>query len=78
MKARCTSCQAEILWTVTEAGKRMPVDATPAGKVTVLVKNPDGSDTPVSKSRDHYVSHFATCPSAAKHRAPKAEKKAEA
>jgi hypothetical protein len=39
--------------------------------VTVLVRNPDGSDTPISKTRDHYLSHFATCPSAQKHRAPR-------
>jgi hypothetical protein len=25
--ARCTACHAPILWTVTEAGRRLPVDA---------------------------------------------------
>ena len=69
--AKCSSCGAAVIWTVTEAGKRMPVDATPAGKVTVLVKNPDGSDTPVSRMRDHFVSHFATCPNAQSHRTKK-------
>lgn len=59
--AKCSSCGADILWTETEAGKRMPVDAKPAGKVTVLVRNPRDERTPLSKSRDHYISHFATC-----------------
>lgn len=77
MKATCSSCGRNILWTVTEAGKRMPVDAEPAGKVTVLVKNPDDAGTPISKSRDHYVSHFATCAHAASHRKPKAASEKE-
>jgi hypothetical protein len=68
MTAKCSSCEAPIIWTVTESGKRMPVDATPAGKVTVLVRDPAGGDTPISKQRDHYVSHFATCPQADRHR----------
>ncbi len=74
MKALCSSCRKEIIWTVTEAGRRMPVDATPTGKATVLVRNPDNPDnpdTPISKQRDVYISHFATCESAAQHRKPK-------
>lgn len=70
MKARCSSCQAEILWTVTENGKRMPVDAKPIGKVTVLVRNPENAETPISKQREHFISHFATCPHAQRHRKP--------
>jgi hypothetical protein len=68
VSATCASCGAAIIWTITEAGKRMPVDAVPAGKVTVLVRDPHGGSTPISKSRDHYVSHFATCPNAQQHR----------
>lgn len=49
----------------------MPVDATPTAKATVLVRNPDDPTTPISKQRDVYLSHFATCPSAAKHRKTK-------
>lgn len=29
MKPRCSSCNAEIWWAVTPAGKRMPVDVQP-------------------------------------------------
>lgn len=36
--AQCRSCQAEVIWTVTAKGKRMPVDATPnpAGNVVLV------------------------------------------
>lgn len=70
--ALCGSCRKPIIWTITEAGRRMPVDAEPVGKVTVLVRNPEDPGTPISKQRDAYVSHFATCISAAQHRKPKA------
>ncbi len=77
MKATCSSCGASILWTVTEAGRRMPVDATPAGKVTVLVKNPHDENTPISKVRDHYLSHFINCPNSAAHRTKKTQPSGE-
>jgi hypothetical protein len=70
--ATCSSCRKPIIWTVTEAGKRMPVDAAPTGKATVLVRNPEDPTTPISKQRDVYISHFATCEHAAKHRKPPA------
>lgn len=75
MTATCSSCGKNILWTVTEAGKRMPVDAEPTGKATVLVRNPADPETPISKQRDIYISHFATCANAAQHRKPKAASK---
>jgi hypothetical protein len=68
MTERCRDCDAPIVWCLTEAGKRMPVNAKPVRKVTVLVRDPQGGSTPISKSRDHYVSHFATCPNAQQHR----------
>jgi len=49
----------------------MPVDAAPISKSTVLVRNPDDPNTPISKQRDIYISHFATCPNSASHRTPK-------
>lgn len=71
MTATCSSCGKNILWTVTEAGNRMPVDAEPTGKATVLVRNPADPETPISKQRDVYISHFATCPNSAPHRKSK-------
>lgn len=65
--ATCSSCGAEIIWTVTAAGKRMPVDAKPEKRVAI---RPNDSDplTPLSRVVDVFVSHFATCPNAARHR----------
>lgn len=67
----CRSCGAEILWAVTENGKRIPLDADPS-----IVKTPGafelrGDDPPLAiaaRSRRVFVSHFATCPHAAQHR----------
>ena len=70
----CKSCGKRIDWYVVAAsGKRMPIDPEPApnGNVRVdVVANavevvPAGSHVPL------YLSHFATCPSAAKHRKPR-------
>ena len=30
-RGKCQSCKADIIWTVTEAGKDMPVDLAPGG-----------------------------------------------
>lgn len=56
----------------------MPVDAEPTGKATVLVKNPADPNTPISKQRDVYISHFATCPNSAAHRKTKPAEQASA
>jgi hypothetical protein len=66
---RCQSCAARIVWTVTERGKRMPVDAEPhpAGNIT-LIPLPDGGVTAhvlqkfeSAGSAARYRSHFVTC-----------------
>lgn len=44
---RCTACQAPILWTLTEAGKRLPVDAETDGRgVTIALEVDDGNVIP--------------------------------
>jgi hypothetical protein len=55
--ARCKSCQARIVWAVTVAGKRIPLDegAEVAGTIGDVVTV-------------RAVPHFATCPQAAQHR----------
>lgn len=53
---QCRSCKAEIVWFKTKAEKWMPIDAA-------TVK---ASDTQVNLG--YHISHFATCPNAAKHR----------
>lgn len=78
--ARCSSCQAEIVWTHTLTGERMPIDLRPSpiGNIRIDVRGvqlvatvtpdstPDMFDSTDSGIR--YVSHFATCPQAAEWR----------
>lgn len=71
----CRSCGAEVIWTVTENGKRMPVDAKPREDGNILLTEyPDGYieaayvqsslfevwDQDAPEPR-RYVSHFASC-----------------
>lgn len=53
---RCGSCRARIIWLLTPAGKRMPVDADSV--------EPEDDAFEFGK----HVSHFATCPDAGKWR----------
>ncbi len=72
----CRSCGARVRWIRTTAGKAMPVNAepirfergggpetfvTPEGKVERGKRDPEGTLT-------GYISHFATCPHADRHR----------
>lgn len=73
----CKSCGTEIYWTVTEAGKRMPVDVAPSSEGTIRLTS-DGKTTwsRVLKGDELkgtsplllHRSHFATCRNAATHR----------
>jgi hypothetical protein len=58
--AMCASCGAEIRWTRTRAGKKMPVDA-----VTIGAGEFEYDPT-------KHTSHFATCPHASDWRKKKA------
>lgn len=86
MGDRCRSCKAPILWTVTEAGKRMPVDLHPTPAA-------DGGNVAVDTDRHTAsgahpatvlgplevelhdgplrLSHFVTCPDADAWRSPR-------
>jgi hypothetical protein len=81
MSARCSGCGAPMIWAVTEAGKRMPLDAEPVPGGLFILDPADGatrggSVPPVARyaRRDlatigaRYTSHFATCPSASRFR----------
>lgn len=59
--ARCRECGVRMLWFVTDAGARMPLDIESA--------------TPVDGGRIECVPHFATCPKADRFRKRKAEPK---
>lgn len=76
MPDRCSSCQAPIIWSVTETGRKCPIDADPVpdGNL-ILVKQLIGPPLmKVFNEKTHpnwprrYVSHFATCAHAAEHR----------
>jgi len=75
--ATCTSCQAEIRWAVTAAGKLMPIDPEPVeggnleligernGRPLVRYRQPSLLEPP---DGPRYRSHFASCPHAGQHR----------
>lgn len=56
---RCRSCQADIVWLTTKAGKSMPCDWSPE-------RGPDAIHTDYLYGID--ISHFSTCPAANQHR----------
>ena len=72
-QGECRSCGAFIKWAVTEKGKRIPLDPIPRdiGNI-VLVRAADGRKVARIEQphtgRPAYVSHFATCPEAERHR----------
>ena len=74
--ARCRSCGAEVVWVVTEKGKKMPLDRDPSpdGRFA-KVRVDENGDRLVRFVRDEerigeklYQSHFETCPNADRHR----------
>lgn len=70
-RGMCRSCGASILWTETEKGKRMPVDAEPADNGNLrLVEREDDVPLAVYDTAEtealfgddtRFLSHFATC-----------------
>lgn len=80
MGGKCSSCQAEIRWAVTEAGGKMPLDPKPEKRVILVEVVPEvGPPSSMEYARvvDTYLTHFATCPNSAAHRKPKAGKPAQ-
>lgn len=78
--AKCKSCGAEIIWVKMRSGKSAPCNPEPIHyrkfvhnieNMLVLV-TPEGDVTPGEACEDSdlfgYISHFATCPYANKHR----------
>lgn len=71
----CRSCQAEIRWAKTAAGKSMPLDAVPTPEGTIVIRDNVAVvltglalDDPADAGEDRYVAHWATCPTAYEHR----------
>lgn len=80
-RCRTPSCDALIIWVLSEKGKRMPLDAEPVdpstpNKGTFVKSYVDDKGNGVVHAMHHdetttkprYTSHFATCPAAAEHR----------
>lgn len=67
---KCNRCRADIVWVVTVNDKRMPIDAEPSFRGTVVVLDPE-NDTPLSRVRHkgepvikgepRYTAHFQRC-----------------
>ena len=66
MSALCSSCKTPIIWVLTKAGKKMPLNAVPEKRFMRVSRTL--SDEPVFGMVDTYVSHFAVCPNANYHR----------
>lgn len=72
--SRCRSCNAEIIWAITENGKKIPLDAEPVARPIGLFAIDTSTDPPLAVStaserrEPEYRSHFATCPNADQHR----------
>lgn len=62
-RGTCKSCGKPVLWVQMENGKAMPIDADSIERRVVL----DGAKEK-GAIRSTGISHFATCPDAAKHR----------
>ena len=69
----CRSCGAPVTWTVTDAGKRMPVDPEPHPDGNVLIAPPAQSWDPPratvlgpleiqAATAALHRAHFVTCP----------------
>ncbi len=61
---RCRSCDASVVWMITNTGKNMPVDADSVDEAELEF---DGMKPKFDHQAGH-VSHFATCPQANQHR----------
>jgi hypothetical protein len=70
----CSSCGAEVAWTRTRTGKRMPLDPHPRADGNVIVDVATDTaivlapGTPMPVGVPRFTSHFATCPHADQHR----------
>ena len=81
--ATCRSCGEPVIWTVTEEGKRMPVDRDPPANGNLFLESARDGDGRVEyrsrvvkpeeePERPRYLSHFATCPQRTAWRRPRA------
>lgn len=72
MAGTCRTCGAAVLWAIMPSGKRMPFDPIQvdhgANRYVIDGDPPQARPIPVQNPDPGYVSHFATCPDAERHR----------
>ena len=77
MSAECKSCRAAIFWAVTPSGNRMPIDAEPSPRGTLILRKQAQDDgclvleepliaidyraAGAQPDEPRFLSHFATC-----------------
>lgn len=80
----CSSCGQEVIWAISPAGARMPLDARPWAELLTLGLVEYGSTVPVyslkggyahrvttsipADATDRYINHFGPCPTRDQHR----------
>jgi hypothetical protein len=69
---RCRSCKQQVRWATTEHGKAIPLDPEPAANGSIRLRAGVAIVVPEAERQafagELYLSHFATCPDAARHR----------
>lgn len=70
----CKSCGAEIIWTRSPKGARMPLDSapTPTGKWAIRGEGEEAEAVFATPGDPSHACHFETCPNADTHRKPAA------
>lgn len=81
-KATCSSCGRQIIWTISPAGARLPLDARPVTVYgidsteslrieglprAVRARSVYSADAMLELPGPIYISHFLTCPEAAQY-----------
>lgn len=64
--SKCRSCNAPIIWALTESGRQMPVDAEPSERGNLMLVR-QGTSVVVkvqAPAPGLHRPHFATCPQA--------------
>lgn len=75
-RAKCRSCQADIIWIRSSNNNLMPLDAQPNPEGNIVIKDGvahvmKGDLFEEMLEGERYMTHFATCPNSAKHRKKK-------
>lgn len=68
MASTCSSCGAEVIWVYTERGSRMPLSVASSDRRYVITGPGLAGENPTASHIATYISHFADCPHADKHR----------